>query len=76
MIPSVGNRGNLPGGPNVAMFLGNGDGSLAPSFPAVDSFVDETPYALKAADFDKDGNLDLLWLEVSLSVHAFLLSLG
>jgi hypothetical protein len=46
----------------VAIMLGNGDGTFAPSSASFANANDMTTYALAAADFNADGNLDLVIL--------------
>jgi hypothetical protein len=43
----------------AAILLGNGDGTFVPSSAAFANTFDMTTYALAAADFNADGNLDL-----------------
>ncbi len=60
VIPGSGNNVACEGGPNVDVLL-SGYGSLEETFTEIECFDDEGPSHVHAADFDKDGNLDLIW---------------
>jgi len=61
VIPGGGNNVACEGGPNYDVFLNSGYGSLEATFAEVECSDDESPRYVHTADFDKDGNLDLIW---------------
>lgn len=58
-------------GSSVRILHGIGDGSFAPP-PATDAVAVQTIHALEAADFDRDGHMDLLLSATSSKVHVYL----